>query len=128
MITAEYPYIIVMPSLEVIAVEDIEYAKAYINKYYDMKIQEIKEDEKYETEDLNDEEIREEIFMFLGNTEGQPIVYDTDSVIEAVRESILFEEEKEEIITSLLNGNINFNADILDEILIEVEPIDLFTS
>ncbi|MGL5633533.1 MAG: hypothetical protein ACRDDL_00410 [Sarcina sp.] len=128
MIVAEYPYIIVMPTLEVIAVEDIEYAKAYINKYYDFKIQEIKKDEKYETEDLNDEEIREEVFMILGNTEGQPVVYDTDTVIEAVRESILFEEEKEEIILELLNGNITFNADILDEILIEVEPVDLFMS
>lgn len=128
MITAEYPYIIVMPSLDIVAVEDIEYAKAYINKYYDSKIQELKEDESYIKEDLNDEEIREEIFVVLGNSEGQPVVYDTDTVIEGVRESVLFDEEKEEIISSLLSGNINFNAEILDEILIDVEPVDIFTN
>ncbi|MGL4449972.1 MAG: hypothetical protein ACRCTZ_02130 [Sarcina sp.] len=128
MIAAENSYILVMPNKNVIPVEDIEYARAYVNRYYERKIEECKGAKEYEEYDLTDEDVREEIFRKVGNDEGEPMLYDTDKVIEAVRESDFFEEEQEEIIEKLLSYNVELDVEkySLDTVLAEVEPVELF--
>lgn len=128
MIAAENSYILVMPDKNVIPAEDIEYAKAYVNRYYERKIEECKCSKEYEEHDLNDEEVREEVFRTMGNDEGEPMLYDIDKVIEAVRESDFFEDEQAEIIKKLLSYDVELDADkySLDIILANVEPVELF--
>ena len=130
MITEKKEYILVMPSKKVIPVEDIEFAKAYVNRYYERKIEICKGDKNYEEHDLSDDETREEVFRTIGNEEGEPMLYDTDSVIEAVRESDFFDDEQEEIITKLLLGDTDIEIDkySLDIILVNIEPIELLSN
>lgn len=124
MITAEYPYILVMPNKKVIAVEDMEYAKAYVNRYYERRLKEYLDKEEYREFDITDPATRETLFIRIGGDEGEPMLYDTDSVIEGVRESSFFEDEKEEIITKLLTGDRELDAYKynLDMVLIDIEP------
>lgn len=127
MIAAENSYILVMPDKRVIPAEDIEYAKAFVNNYYEKKLEICKGKTEYEELDFNDEESREEVFRTLGNDEGEPMLYFTDVVIEAVRESDLFEDEQEEIIKRLLSADIKIDEYSLDTILLNVEPVELFS-
>ena len=128
MIAAENSYILVMPDKNIIPAEDFEYAKAYVNTYYERKIEECKCSKEYQEYDFNEEETREEIFRTMGNDEGEPMLYDTDKVIEAVRESDFFEEEQEEIIKKLLSYDIELDTDKygLDTVLASIEPVELF--
>lgn len=128
MIAAENSYILVMPNKNVIPIEDIEYARAYVNRYYERKIEECKCSKEYEEHDLSNEKIREEVFRTMGNDEGEPMLYETDKVIEAVRESDFFEDEQEEIIAKLLVYDVELDAEkySLDAILANIEPVELF--
>lgn len=128
MIAAENSYILVMPNKNVIPIEDIEYARAYVNRYYERKIEECKCSKEYEEHDLSNEKVREEVFRTMGNDEGEPMLYETDKVIEAVRESDFFEDEQEEIIAKLLVYDVELDAEkySLDAILANIEPVELF--
>lgn len=127
MITSEYPYVLVMPDKRVIAVEDIEYAKAFVNRYYERRLTDYLNKEEYREYDTTDPATRETLFIRIGQDEGEPMLYDTDSVIEGVRESSFFEDEKEEIIKKLLVSDEGLDADKynLDIILIDLEPKEL---
>ncbi|MGL4761133.1 MAG: hypothetical protein ACRC6T_10725 [Sarcina sp.] len=129
MIAAENSYILVMPNKNILPIEDIEYARAYVNRYYERKIEECKGSKEYKEHDLTDDEVREEIFRTIGNDEGEPMLYHTDIVIEAVRESDFFEEEQEEIIGKLLTYEVELDADkySLDLLLADIEPVELFS-
>ena len=130
MIFEKKEYVLVMPSKKIILVEDIEFAKAYVNRYYENRIDICKKNKDYEEHDLSDDETREEIFRTIGNEEGEPLLYETDSLIEAVRESDFFADEQEEIITKLLLGDTDIDTDkySLDMILVNIEPIELFSN
>ena len=130
MIAAENSYILVMPNRKVVPAEDIEFAKGYVNRYYENQLEHCKSSKDYEKHDLTDDETREEVFRTIGNTEGEPMLYDTDTVIEAIRESDFFEEEQEEIIKKLLSKNIDVNTEdySLDQILVDLEPVELFSN
>lgn len=127
MITSEYPYVLVMPDKRVIAVEDIEYAKAFVNRYYERRLTDYLNKEEYREYDTTDPATRETLFIRIGQDEGEPMLYDTDSVIEGVRESSFFEDEKEEIIKKLLVSDEGLDADKynLDIILVDLEPKEL---
>lgn len=127
MITSEYPYVLVMPDKRVIAVEDIEYAKAFVNRYYERRLTDYLNKEEYREYDTTDPATRETLFIRIGQDEGEPMLYDTDSVIEGVRESSFFEDEKEEIIKKLLISDEGLDADKynLDIILVDLEPKEL---
>lgn len=127
MVVPENSYILIMPDGKIIPAEDMEYAKALVNTYYEKKLELAKAKPEFEELDFTDDESREEVFRIIGNDEGEPMLYETDSIIEAVRESDLFDDEKEEIITSLLSEDVEIDEYSLDAILLDVQNIELLS-
>lgn len=121
-------YLLVMPNGDAKGFNDLELVKAYINIYYEKVI-----DNKIDNDDYNDateiggEEPRKNICTQLGVDEGLCTVYSIDKFIEVIRKEIVFAGEREEIISKLLEKEINFNVYNynLDSILLEVGSIDI---
>ncbi|WP_066872002.1 hypothetical protein [Clostridium mediterraneense] len=128
MISAENAYILIMPDKTVAGVEDIEYARAFVNTYYEIRVRDYHEKEEFSDYDLQDEDMRNGILVRIGQNEGHPLLYDTDSVIEAIRESELFDSEKEILIKKLLGKDIKFDAEKygLESLIVDVEPKTIF--
>ncbi len=128
MISAENAYILIMPDKTVAGVEDIEYARAFVNTYYEIRVRDYHEKEEFSDYDLQDEDMRNGILVRIGQNEGHPLLYDTDSVIEAIRESELFDSEKEILIKKLLGKDIKFDAEKygLESLIVDVEPKLIF--
>ncbi|OSA96683.1 UNVERIFIED_ORG: hypothetical protein B2H98_07965 [Clostridium botulinum] len=121
-------YLLVMPNGDTKGFDDLELAKAYINIYYERVI-----DNKIDKDDYNDateigaEEPRRNICTQLGVDEGRCEVYSIDNFIEVIRNNLVFDDEREEIISKLLAKEISFNVyDYnLDTILVDIESIDM---
>lgn len=127
MVIQEKDYILVMPDNKIIPVDDIEYAKALVNTYYEKKLEISKSKPEFEELDFTDEESREEVFRTIGVIESEPKLYRTEDIIESVREMNLFDDEQEEIITDLLLARLEINKYFLEELLISLDPIQLCT-
>ena len=59
--------------------------------------------------DLYQEEDQEDLNRILGVNEGECMLFDLESILEVIRNSAYFEEEKEELISSLLKEEIKLN-------------------
>ena len=121
-------YLLVMPSGRCRGFNDLELAKAYINLYYERKIDsDLSEDDYNDATEMGAEEPRRNICTQLGVAEGKCEVYSIDDFIEKLREQLVFDQEKEEVISKLLPKEIDFNVyDYgLDEILADVKVINM---
>ena len=65
--------------------------------------------------------------LFIGKEESEDTVYNTNDIIEKLQEDIVFDEEKEEVISKLLSKDINLNIYdfAIDNIFNDVEAIDI---
>jgi hypothetical protein len=121
-------YLLVMPSGNCKGFNDLESAKAYINIYYERKIDEsLHEDGYNDATEIGGEKPRKNICTQLGVKEGKCEVYKTEDFIGKLRDELVFEEEKEEVISKLSEAKIDLNIyDYgLDEILAKVEELDI---
>lgn len=120
-------FILVMPNGDTNGFNDLELAKACINIYYENKIKEYSEQEEYNDSKEMVGETRLNICKHLGVEEGECIVYDLEAFLEKLREELVFDEEKEEVISKLLKEKIDMNIyDFgLDVILHDVKTIDM---
>lgn len=120
-------FILVMPDGDSKGFNDLKLAKAYINLYYENKIKEYSEEEEYNDSKEMVGETRLNICQHLGVEEGECIVYDLEDFIEKLREELVFDEEKEEVISKLLIEKIQLNIyDYgLDVILHDVKTIEM---
>ncbi|GAA0078223.1 hypothetical protein UT300005_26010 [Clostridium sp. CTA-5] len=121
-------YLLVMPTGDAKGFNDLELLKAYINVYYEKKIDhEILKNDYNDPTEIGAEEPRRNICTQLGVEEGRCEVYSIESFIEKLREELVFERDKEEIITQLLKEDINFNVYSynLDVVLADVDMIDV---
>lgn len=120
-------FILVMPNGDVDGFNDLDLAKACINLYYEKKIKEYSEEEEYNDSKEMIGETRLNICQHLGVEEGECIVYDLEDFLEKLREELVFDEEKEEVISLLLKDKIDLNIyDFgLDVILHNVKTIDM---
>lgn len=120
-------FILVMPSGDVKGFNDLELAKACINLYYEKKIKEYSEQEEYNDSKEMIGETRLNICQHLGVEEGECIVYDLEDFLEKLRQELVFDEEKEEVISKLIKEKIDLNIfDFgLDVILHDVKTIDM---
>ena len=126
-ISPYHEYLLVMTDGSTIGFQDYESAKAYINLYY---YQKVKNDEK--VEELDDptdssEQLINTTCKIIGVDEGEVALYKIDDVIEKIQEEFVFEDEKEEIISKLLDENIQLNViDLgIDFILHDVDSINI---
>ena len=121
-------YFLVMPSGNCKGFNDLESAKAYINIYYERKIDEsLHEDGYNDATEIGGEKPRKNICTQLGVQEGKCEVYNTKDFIEKLKEELVFDEEKEEVISKLSEAKIDFNIYEyrLDEILAKIEEINV---
>ena len=121
-------YLLVMPSGNCKGFNDLEATKAYINIYYEKKIDEsLHEDGYNDATEIGGEKPRKNICTQLGMEEGKCEVYRTEDFIGKLREELVFDEEKEEVILKLSESKINLNIyDYgLDEILAQIEEINV---
>lgn len=126
-IMPSFQYLLVLPNGNVKGFHDIETAKGYINIYYDKKMHSSKDI--VELNDLTDsnDQFCNTICQNLGVVEGQCKVFDTLDIIDKLQEELVFDEEKEEVISRLLSSDINLNIYdyAIDNIFSEVEAIDI---
>jgi len=120
-------FILVMPDGEIKGFNDLDLAKAHINLYYENKIKEYSEEEEYNDSKEMVGETRLNICQHLGVEEGECMVYDLEDFLEKIREELVFDEEKEEVISKLIKEKIDLNIyDFgLDVILHDVKTIDM---
>lgn len=126
-IIPEFQYLLVMPSGNIKGFDDLDTTKAYINLYYMQQVR--NSDIITEVNDLTDssEQFINTVCQNLGVIEGECRVYKTNDIIEKIQEDIVFDEEKEELISKLLSKNININIYdfAIDNIFNDVETINV---
>ena len=121
-------YLLVMPNGDCKGFNDLEGVKAHINIYYERRIDDtIHEDGYNDATEIGGNDPRLNVFTQLGVEEGKCEVYKTEEFIEMLREELVFDEEKEEVISKLSEAKINFNIYdySLDEILAKIEEINV---
>ena len=120
-------YLLVMPSGNVKGFDDYAMAKAYINNYYYYKTRRVEEVGAYDdlTNDFDD--IVDTVCYKIGIEEGECQLYYTSDIIEKLQDELVFNEEKEEVISKLMASKIEFNTYdyALDNIFRDVQPIDI---
>lgn len=120
-------YLLVMPSGNCKGFNDIEGVKAYINMYYELKYDDVMHKDGYnDATDIGGDEYRLNIFTQLGVEEGKCEIYKTEDFIEILENELIFEEDREEIISKLSEGKIDLNIyDYgLDEILAHIQEVE----
>ena len=126
-IIPEFQYLLVMPSGNIKGFDDLDTTKAYINLYYMQQVR--NSDIITEVNDLTDssEQFINTVCQNLGVIEGECRVYKTNDIIEKIQEDIVFDEEKQELISKLLSKNININIYdfAIDNIFNDVEAINV---
>jgi hypothetical protein len=121
-------YLLVMPSGNCKGFNDLESTKAYMNIYYERKFdQTVHQDGYNDATEIGGDGPRLNVFTQLGVEEGKCEVYKTKEFIQKLRENLVFEEEKEEVILKLSEAKINFNIYdySLDKILSDIEEINV---
>lgn len=121
-------YLLVMPSGNCKGFNDLESVKAYINIYYERKFDHtIHHDGYNDATEIGGDEPRLNVFTQLGVEEGKCEVYKTEEFIKKLREELVFDEEKEEVISKLSEAKIDLNIYdySLDENLAHIQEIDV---
>lgn len=121
-------YLLVMPDGEARGFNDLESAKAYINRYYQGIVSHDREEDDYnDVTELDEEKATRNVCTNLGAEEGKCEVYKLDDFIDKINEEVVFDYEKEEIISKLCEKHINLNVYNynLDLILADTEVVDV---
>ena len=121
-------YLLIMPSGNCKGFNDLEGVKAHINVYYERRLDDTLHEDGYnDATEIGGNDPRMNVFTQLGVEEGKCEVYKTEEFIEKIKEELVFDEEKEEVISKLSEAKINLNIYeySLDEILAHVEEINV---
>jgi hypothetical protein len=121
-------YLVVMPSGNCKGFNDIEGAKAYINIYYEWKYDDvIHKDGFVDATEIGADQPRFVVFTQLGAEEGAKCeIYKTETFINAINKELVFEDEKEEIISKLCEAKVEFNIYdySLDTVLADIQEVE----
>lgn len=121
-------YFVMMPSGNCKGFNDIEGVKAYINNYYEMRLDDVFHKDGYnDATEIGGDEYRYNVFTQLGAEEGAKCeIYKTEAFIEAINRELIFEEDKEEIISKLCEAKIDFNIYdySLDTVLADIQEVE----
>lgn len=120
-------YIVVTPNGDIVGFEEEDEGRKFIAGYYVGKVEEHSDDREVVYEDYSTDPLQAtvDICTELGAYEGDCRIYDLDSFIEVIRKSGIFEVEKEEIISKLMNKKIDLNINDyqLDEFLTDTKQL-----
>lgn len=109
-ITPFNEYLLVLTDGSTIGFQDFEAAKAYINIYYYNRVKNNENVEELEDPTDSSEQLINTTCSIMGVNEGELALYKIDDVIEKIQEEFVFDEEKEEIISKLLDEHIELNV------------------
>lgn len=122
-----HEYILVLPNGDVKGFNDYEEMKGYVNIYYTnvVKAKSMETSLYDRTEEA--EQITKDICIQLGVDEGECRVYNLEDFITTLQNNLVFDDEKEEIISKLLQESIelNINDYRLDEYLVNTEEVNI---
>lgn len=119
------PYLLVMPEGKAFSVPDIEYARAYVVNYYNQKSKAFSSKEEYSYYDINDDETRDEMLRTIGNNDGRPILYDMDDFLEKLKESEIFQDDIDEILSIMQKKHLlDINKYELENVLVNSKVIE----
>lgn len=121
-------YLLVMPNGDCKGFNDLKEAKAYINIYYERKIDEDVDEHGYnDFTDIGGGDARQNICTQLGVEEGKCEVYSMDDFIRKLEGELVFDNEKNEIISKLMEDHLDINLYNynLDMFLADMESIDM---
>lgn len=121
----ENNYILVMPDGKVVGFQDIDIAKAYVNRYYQEKLDVYSNKVDFSDFDITDEKVNETISRVVGIDEGICAIYNLEDLINSIQNSSIFEDEKNELIFKLRERRIDLNINDyqLDDILANVDEV-----
>lgn len=121
-------YIVVNPNGDIEGFQDVDDASAYILGYYTEKIDKIGDNTEFVYTDNVAEPFENAVNISreLGVYEGECKIYDLDSLIDNIRESDIFDDEKEEIISKLMEEDIDINSKAyqLEQFLINTKILE----
>lgn len=121
-------YIVVNPNGDIEGFQEYEHANSYILEYFMEKLDKLGDNHEILYVDHITEPLQSavDISRELGVYEGECKIYDLDSFIENIRNSGIFEDEKEELISKLMEEEIDLNVNDyqLDEFLMNTKQID----
>jgi hypothetical protein len=120
-------YLLVFPSGNCKGFNDIEGAKAYINNYYERRLDDVFHKDGYnDATEIGGDESRLNVFTQLGVEEGKCEIYKTEDFINILENELIFEEDRDEIISKISEAKINLNIyDYgLDEILAQIQEVE----
>lgn len=125
--TPYHNYIVVTPNGDIAGFREIDDARNFVSGYYIGKVEEMSDDlsmvySDYVTDPM---QTTEAICTSLGAYEGHCMIYDLESLIENIQKSNIFEEEKVDLISKLMNKQIKINVNDyqIDKILTETTVI-----
>lgn len=121
-------YIVVTPKGDIEGFQQVEDANAYILGYFVEEIDDIGNNSDYVYVDNTTEQLENAVNISreLGVYEGECRIYDLESLIENIRNSGIFDDEKEELISKLMEEEIelNINDYQMDEFLINTKQME----
>lgn len=120
-------FLLVFPNGECEGYENIDMAKATINNYYTNLVKkEAKEGLLFNSSE-EPEVNTANICITKGVYEGECMVYNLESFIEQLREHLVFDDEKEEVISKVLKKDIKLNIyDYgLDNVIKDTDVVDV---
>lgn len=120
-------YFVVFPSGNCKGFNDIEGTKAYINNYYERRIDRVLHKDGYnDATDIGADEYRLNVFTQLGVEEGKCQIYKVQDFINIIEKEFVFEDEKKEIIFELCEAKMDFNIyDYgLDALLTSIQEVE----
>lgn len=125
-----YEYLLVLPTGDTLGFNDLDTAKGYVYIYYEKQIKDYSESTDYMDVTELVGQVRNNICQHIGVDEGECVLYSIPSLVEKLQENLVFDEDKQEIISKLLSKNINLNIYeySIDNVLAEVEKIQLIDS
>ncbi|MEG1255049.1 hypothetical protein [Clostridium sp.] len=120
-------YIVVTPNGDVIGFQEEDDARRFIAGYYVGKIEELSADTSMLYVDYSTDPFQASIDICteLGAYAGDCVIYDLENFMENIRKSGIFEEEKEELISMLLQNKIDLNINDyqVDNILMDTRVL-----
>ncbi len=120
-------YVVVTPNGDMLGFQEEDEARKFIAGYFVGKVEELSDNTEMLYVDHMTEPLQStvDICTELGVYEGDCRVYDLDSFIETIRNSGIFEDEKDELISKLMEKEIKLNVNDyqLDELLMDVKQM-----
>ena len=118
-------YLLVMPNGNCKGFNDIEGVKAYINNYYERRLDDVFHKDGYnDATETGGDECRLNVFTQLGVEEGKCEIYKTEEFINMINEEMTFEEDRAEIVSKLSKIDFNIYDYGLDELLAHIQEVE----